>query len=211
MWQSADPALDKYLPEADFDNTMRFVTEPEWKWDINLPGHGGIYSSLNLGIYSYAGNNPLRYIDPDGKELKSYKLAGYGNTYFDDKFIPKLEKFVAEAKKNGVTLHFNEAFRPPGKQAEIAANAKNPNPKAKPGQSLHEAGFAVDVNYKSLSLNQQKAIRNAAKASGLSWGGSFKTKDVPHFYFDPGTNRSALVKAAQEKYNELTDPSKKGQ
>ncbi len=32
-------------------------------------GCGGIYNSANLNLYHYAGNNPLKYTDPDGREL----------------------------------------------------------------------------------------------------------------------------------------------
>jgi hypothetical protein len=31
---------------------------------------GGVYNTVNLHLYHYAGNNPLKYTDPDGKEVK---------------------------------------------------------------------------------------------------------------------------------------------
>jgi hypothetical protein len=53
-WVSADPALEKYLPTGDRDN------------DDNLPGEGGVYTSVNLNLYHYSANNPVNFVDPDG-------------------------------------------------------------------------------------------------------------------------------------------------
>lgn len=47
---SADNALSKYLTSNE--------------------GEGGIYNPINLNLYSYGGNSPLRYIDPDGNSIK---------------------------------------------------------------------------------------------------------------------------------------------
>ena len=33
----------------------------------NLPGMGGVFNGVNMHLYHYAGNNPVRYTDPDGK------------------------------------------------------------------------------------------------------------------------------------------------
>jgi hypothetical protein len=35
--------------------------------EFNLPGMGGVFNPINLALYSYAAQNPLKYVDPDGK------------------------------------------------------------------------------------------------------------------------------------------------
>lgn len=63
-WISADPKKEDYLPNMLDKKQL----EKDWKPERDLPGQGGIYSPINLGLYSYGGNNPLIYIDPDGNE-----------------------------------------------------------------------------------------------------------------------------------------------
>jgi RHS repeat-associated protein len=58
-WLSTDPALGEYIPEAPIDDEAR-------KRNGNLPGMGGVYNMVNMHLYHYAGNNPLKYTDPDG-------------------------------------------------------------------------------------------------------------------------------------------------
>jgi RHS repeat-associated protein len=66
MWISADPAVGDYVPRAPIDDEAK-------KHNQNLPGMGGVYNYVNMHVYHYAGNNPVKYVDPDGRE--SYLLT----------------------------------------------------------------------------------------------------------------------------------------
>ncbi|WP_414162712.1 RHS repeat domain-containing protein [Treponema vincentii] len=59
-WLSGDPALSEYIPKAPIDDEAK-------KHNENLPGMGGVFNVVNLHLYHYAGNNPVKYTDPDGK------------------------------------------------------------------------------------------------------------------------------------------------
>jgi RHS repeat-associated protein len=63
MWLSADPAMGEYIPRAPIDDEAR-------KYNQNLPGMGGVFNYVNLHTYHYAGNNPVKLTDPDGREEK---------------------------------------------------------------------------------------------------------------------------------------------
>ena len=56
-WLSADPALEEYLPEPG--------QKPG-----DLVGMGGVFTPVNLQIYHYGANNPLKYVDPDGRTIR---------------------------------------------------------------------------------------------------------------------------------------------
>jgi RHS repeat-associated protein len=53
-WAGGDPALGEYVPAAG-------------RGSGGLPGMGGVYNTVNLHVYHYAGNNPVKYVDPDGR------------------------------------------------------------------------------------------------------------------------------------------------
>lgn len=57
MWQSVDPALPEFMPAGS-----------EIRTDETLPGIGGIYNSANLNVFNFTLNNPVKFLDPDGRE-----------------------------------------------------------------------------------------------------------------------------------------------
>ena len=64
MWISTDPALGEYIPKAPIDEEAK-------KHNQNLPGMGGVFNHINGDLYAYAGNNPVKYTDPDGNEIRN--------------------------------------------------------------------------------------------------------------------------------------------
>ena len=59
-WLSTDPALGEYIPKAP-------VNEEAKKYNQNLPGMGGVFNTVNVNLYHYVDNNPVKYTDPDGR------------------------------------------------------------------------------------------------------------------------------------------------
>jgi len=59
-WLSGDPAVGEYVPSAPVNDEAR-------RRNGNLPGQGGVFNYVNLHVYHYAGNNPVKYTDPDGR------------------------------------------------------------------------------------------------------------------------------------------------
>jgi hypothetical protein len=81
-WLSTDPALSEYIPGAPINDEAK-------KRNSNLPRMGGVFNTVNLHLYHYAGNNPVKYLDPNGLETKSHddkKGFDRGVSEFKDSF-----------------------------------------------------------------------------------------------------------------------------
>jgi RHS repeat-associated protein len=65
-WLGVDPAMGEYVPGAGGDPGR-------------LPGMGGVFNYVNMHVYHYGGNNPVKYDDPDGRIIKA--VGEDGTTY----------------------------------------------------------------------------------------------------------------------------------
>jgi RHS repeat-associated protein len=62
MWLSADPVTGEYIPQAPVNDEAK-------QHNKELPGMGGVFNYVNLHVYHYAGNNPVKLTDPDGRDV----------------------------------------------------------------------------------------------------------------------------------------------
>ncbi len=130
VWLSPDPALLKYIPTG---NKAR---------DKNLPGLGGVFNSLNLGVYSYSHQNPIKFNDPDGKATEYRPLtsarwkeyarnSGYFNNMSYSAFIKLSGEWFSElvVQNNplpvGPMAPNKRKFRSPAREAMTGGKFKN--------------------------------------------------------------------------------------
>ena len=174
----------------------------------------GKYPSISP--YVYCANNPLKYIDPNGEELKAVKMMGLSSSdpvlkertyYMDTKVADKAVSFVSEARKKFSKLSVNNSFR-----LESSSTIKTKNTTAK-GLSRHQGGFAIDINGVSkLSDKELKELNKIAKKHGFAPLKNQK-KDLPHFSANPTDHGYKSLKAAMDEnkkdYEKKTKEEKK--
>jgi RHS repeat-associated protein len=100
-WISADPALGEYIPGAG-------------KGSEGLAGMGGVYNTVNLHLYHYAGNNPVKYVDPDGLSNEEFdiilqKASAYLKSECD-KYIEKLKADFSISGRGTLSVNFEKTF-----------------------------------------------------------------------------------------------------
>ncbi len=76
-----------------------------------MPGMGGVFNSLNLGLYTYGHQNPLKYVDPNGEYI-TVKVQG---TNVEIKITaqvtgPKATEATAQQFKTSTEKEFSGRF-----------------------------------------------------------------------------------------------------
>jgi RHS repeat-associated protein len=94
MWLSTDPAMGEYIPQAPLNDEAR-------KYNQNLPGMGGVFNTVNLHVYHYAGNNPVRYTDPTGLSDEEIDLLQKAANYLKSECEKYIESLKQEAYASG--------------------------------------------------------------------------------------------------------------
>ena len=116
-WLSGDPALSDYIPKAPIDDESK-------KHNENLPGMGGVFNVVNLHLYHYAGNNPIKYEDPDGRESglltdsDSVPFAGHSAHY--------VEVYNSDGSSRGFNL-YEVGSTTKGEAGVLSANPVDPS------------------------------------------------------------------------------------
>ena len=120
--------------------------------------------------------------------------------FVDDKAHTQFSGFLMDLQDWGIDLKVTDAFRTNGMQASLSGNAYGGTSY---GNSLHEAGFAIDINWNKLTPEQRTFSLERANVWGLSWGGGFKKYDPIHFYVDPFKNQQQRAQAIRNAQHEF--------
>ena len=115
-WLSGDPALGEYIPKQGED--------------IGKLPNNGVYNVINLHIFSYANNNPIKYNDPTGEIPTPYEAAIMAEHIYNGK--------IGDIVEGGWTLNNIYQLNQDGGSGAIGVYSR---------LVIDEKGYPVDVEY----------------------------------------------------------------
>lgn len=123
------------------------------------------------------------------------------------------ELFLAEAKKQGLPVLVTETLRTKERQAKLYAQGRTTAGKIVTWTkvSRHTRGLAWDIckNKKGEEYSDAEFFKSCgaiAKKLGITWGGDWKSKDMPHFEVTDSwevENLDEILKELEEIKNSL--------
>jgi len=119
------------------------------------------------------------------------------------KIRPMAIDFIAKAKTQGIDIKITAGLRTFDEQEKLY-NQGRTTPgsivtKAKPGQSFHNYGLAIDVvpivNGKAVWDNETlwQKLGVIGESAGFEWGGRWKFVDKPHFQYPKNTKYTTIM------------------
>lgn len=124
-----------------------------------------------------------------------------------DKLHPKIQPmaldFIAKAKTAGIEIKITAGLRTFDDQQKLYNQGRTTAgkivTKAKPGQSFHNYGLAIDIvpivkgkaTWDDESLWQKLGV--IGESAGFEWGGRWKFVDKPHFQYPKNTKFTTLL------------------
>ena len=155
-WLSTDPALGEYIPGAPVNDEAK-------KRNGNLPGMGGIYNTINAHLYHYAGNNPVKYTDPDGRILTPsplQALIGVGVVITNIRAGIAIANIVLTEANKFIQSHYEKADQS-GNPLTVKDALKAGFKPLSPGQAAwHRQGKGNEYNIKMVHEDGREAIYN---------------------------------------------------
>ncbi len=151
-WISIDPILGSY---------------------INGKPNGGVYNPININLYSYAADNPILYVDPDGKRpvkiffgTTTNIVLGSGKTmekgfYIDSGVVKPVLSFLNDLTNEGYKVRINSAYRTQEDQYYInhgGGDYASSSMKKQKGAYLsrHCQNLAIDISVTSSNKNDYR-------------------------------------------------------
>jgi hypothetical protein len=178
--------MGDYFPVAPVNDDAK-------KHNQNLPGMGGVFNYVNLHVYHYAGNNPVKYVDPNGMELGK---AG-------------IERLVSDIDES-LTTAWNNSFRR-SPDVEEWGGAINITPEGR----YVAANLRTDGNDRSVHIifnensigcfhsHPYSEKEGGHQGVGFAWGDIFAlaVDNCDIMIVEAGTKRFVLEVIDKEKFN----------
>jgi D-alanyl-D-alanine carboxypeptidase len=141
------------------------------------------------------------------------KVSCHPQGYVNPKITKSYQKAMRDLHRAGIKPQVTSAWRSSQEQAQLHRCSQSPSCRAKhpglyhalpPGQSLHEAGFAVDISGVAVGPRGRKQLTprgrrivSVMRQNGFKW--RYGLKDPAHFETDPTRKGYQSIKQAIHK------------